>query len=227
MKVEESLNVTFDETPPPPKTSPLEDDDLVEEQAIEEMAQKKRTTRASPATTTTTTPITNTQLKALIDQGIINALAAHDADRSMNGDDSHNSGMGVRRNETVGHDVTYEMTWTDLKKKMTDKYCLRSEIKKLENVAQAYAAGTGERKEYAGTLPFCNKRKSLAATNNQRNLTCYECRNPRNYMSDCPKLKNQNHRNQAEGTGARGLVHALGGGETDQDLNDMEDDISA
>nr|GEY90289.1 retrovirus-related Pol polyprotein from transposon TNT 1-94 [Tanacetum cinerariifolium] len=35
MKVEESLNVTFNETPPPPKTSPLEDDDLVEEEAIE------------------------------------------------------------------------------------------------------------------------------------------------------------------------------------------------
>nr|GEX79500.1 retrovirus-related Pol polyprotein from transposon TNT 1-94 [Tanacetum cinerariifolium] len=36
MKVKESLNVTFDETPPPSKTSPLEDDDLVEEEAIEE-----------------------------------------------------------------------------------------------------------------------------------------------------------------------------------------------
>ncbi|GJV21636.1 retrovirus-related pol polyprotein from transposon TNT 1-94 [Tanacetum coccineum] len=35
MKVEESLNVTFDETPPPPKTSPLEDDNLVKEGAIE------------------------------------------------------------------------------------------------------------------------------------------------------------------------------------------------
>ncbi|GJV27821.1 retrovirus-related pol polyprotein from transposon TNT 1-94 [Tanacetum coccineum] len=35
MKVEESLNVTFDETPPPSKTSPLEDDDLVKEEAIE------------------------------------------------------------------------------------------------------------------------------------------------------------------------------------------------
>ncbi|GJT27452.1 reverse transcriptase domain-containing protein [Tanacetum coccineum] len=35
MTVEESLNVTFDETPPPPKTSPLEDDELVEEEAIE------------------------------------------------------------------------------------------------------------------------------------------------------------------------------------------------
>ncbi|GJX94559.1 retrovirus-related pol polyprotein from transposon TNT 1-94 [Tanacetum coccineum] len=35
MKVEESLSVTFDETPLPPKISPLEDDELVEEEAIE------------------------------------------------------------------------------------------------------------------------------------------------------------------------------------------------
>nr|GEV02648.1 retrovirus-related Pol polyprotein from transposon TNT 1-94 [Tanacetum cinerariifolium] len=35
MKVKESLNMTFDETPSPPKTSPLEDDDSVEEEAIE------------------------------------------------------------------------------------------------------------------------------------------------------------------------------------------------
>ncbi|GJT45085.1 retrovirus-related pol polyprotein from transposon TNT 1-94 [Tanacetum coccineum] len=33
-RVEESLNVTFDETPPPSKTSPLVDDDLDEEEAI-------------------------------------------------------------------------------------------------------------------------------------------------------------------------------------------------
>nr|GEV78361.1 retrovirus-related Pol polyprotein from transposon TNT 1-94 [Tanacetum cinerariifolium] len=35
MKVKESLNVTFDETPPLPKTPSLEDDELVEEEAIE------------------------------------------------------------------------------------------------------------------------------------------------------------------------------------------------
>nr|GEV60429.1 hypothetical protein [Tanacetum cinerariifolium] len=35
MKVEESLNATFEETPPPSKTPPLVDDDLVEEEAIE------------------------------------------------------------------------------------------------------------------------------------------------------------------------------------------------
>ncbi|GJS20072.1 retrovirus-related pol polyprotein from transposon TNT 1-94 [Tanacetum coccineum] len=34
VKIEESLNVTFDETPPPSKTLPLEDDDLDEEEAI-------------------------------------------------------------------------------------------------------------------------------------------------------------------------------------------------
>nr|GEW93948.1 reverse transcriptase domain-containing protein [Tanacetum cinerariifolium] len=33
---------------------------------------------------------------------------------------------------TVGHDVAYAMTWTNLKKKMTDKYCPRGEIKKLK-----------------------------------------------------------------------------------------------
>ncbi|GJT56481.1 retrovirus-related pol polyprotein from transposon TNT 1-94 [Tanacetum coccineum] len=34
VKIEESLNVNFDETPPPSKTSPLVDDDLDEEEAI-------------------------------------------------------------------------------------------------------------------------------------------------------------------------------------------------
>ncbi|GJU36092.1 retrovirus-related pol polyprotein from transposon TNT 1-94 [Tanacetum coccineum] len=39
-KIEESLNVTFDETPPPSKTSPLVDDDLDEEEAIREIKKK-------------------------------------------------------------------------------------------------------------------------------------------------------------------------------------------
>ncbi|GJX88945.1 reverse transcriptase domain-containing protein [Tanacetum coccineum] len=362
------------------------------------MTPKKRTTRASPATTTTTTtPVTNAQLKALIDQGVADALAARDIDRSMNGDDSHNSGTGVRRQaplaremETVfrisnctvenqikfatctllgsaltwwnahvsivGHDIAYAMTWTNLKKMMTDKYCPRGEINKLEvkmwnlkvkgtdvvgynqrfqelasmcarmfpeesdkiekyigglpdmiyetvmaskpktmqdaiefatelmdkkirtltehpaqnkrkldnnnqaqqqpskkqGVAIAYTVGSGERKEYAGTLPLCNKCKfhrngqctvkcanckrvghltrdcgSPTATNNQRNLTCYECENQGHYRSDCPELKSQNHGNQAGGTGAQGMVYSLGGGEIDQDPNNIEDEIEA
>ncbi|GJV17249.1 putative reverse transcriptase domain-containing protein [Tanacetum coccineum] len=94
----------------------------------------KRTTRSTPAATTATTSVTNAQLKAMIDQCVTDALAARDADRNTNGDDNHVSGIGVRRTErvareytypdfmkTVGHDVAYAMTWTDLKKKMTDK----------------------------------------------------------------------------------------------------------
>nr|GFD20453.1 hypothetical protein [Tanacetum cinerariifolium] len=70
--------------------------------------------RANPATTitTTTTSMTDAQIETLIEQGIAKALAARDADRNTNGDDSHVSG-------------------TDMKKKMTDKYCL--EMKKLES----------------------------------------------------------------------------------------------
>ncbi|GKC84622.1 reverse transcriptase domain-containing protein [Tanacetum coccineum] len=109
----------------------------------------KRTTRANLAATTATTFVTYEQLKEMIDQRITAALAARDANRSMNGNDIHNSGTAVRRNErdayecsaltwwnshvrTVGHDVAYAMTWTYLKKKMTDKYCPRGKIKKLE-----------------------------------------------------------------------------------------------
>ncbi|GJS69138.1 putative reverse transcriptase domain-containing protein [Tanacetum coccineum] len=43
----------------------------------------------------------------MIDQGITVALAARDADRNTNGDDSHNSGMGVRRIERTTHECTY------------------------------------------------------------------------------------------------------------------------
>ncbi|GJR34169.1 hypothetical protein Tco_1209853 [Tanacetum coccineum] len=40
MKIEESLNVIFDETPPPSKTSPMVDDDLDEEEAIKVIEKK-------------------------------------------------------------------------------------------------------------------------------------------------------------------------------------------
>nr|GFB80544.1 hypothetical protein [Tanacetum cinerariifolium] len=74
-----------------------------------EKMEPKRTTRASPATTTTTTTtsVTDAQLEALIEQGVARALAARDADRNTNGDDSHNSGTGARRTERVTHECTY------------------------------------------------------------------------------------------------------------------------
>ncbi|GJY72295.1 hypothetical protein Tco_0475998 [Tanacetum coccineum] len=127
----------------------------------------KRITRANPAATTTTTFVTNAQLKEMIDQGVTDALAARDADRNTNGDDNHNSGTGVRRTErvarectypdfmkTVGHDVTYAMTWTDLKKKMTDKCCPRGEIKKLKaELWNLKVKESNKIERYVGGLP--------------------------------------------------------------------------
>ncbi|GJR88701.1 putative reverse transcriptase domain-containing protein [Tanacetum coccineum] len=90
-----------------------------------------------------------------------------------------------------------------------------------QKAARAYAAAPAEGKVYAGNLSLCNKCKfhhygqctvkcanckrfdqltrdckSLVSTNNQRNLTCYECGNQGHYKNDCPELKNRNHGNQ-------------------------------
>ncbi|GJT49996.1 reverse transcriptase domain-containing protein [Tanacetum coccineum] len=306
----------------------------------------------------TTTPMTNAAIKGLIAQGVADALAEYEANRSSrNGDDIHDSGSGERRQVPTARECTYSdflkcqplnfkgtegdvgltqwfemmesvfhisnctitcqikfatctllgsaLTWWNYhvekyigglpdmiqgsvmaskpkimqeaieiaKDPMDQKVCTFAERKvknkiklnnnssdnnaqqlpfKRQNMAKAYSVGPSEKKEYAGTLPLCNKCKfhhngpctvkctncnrvahltrdcrSPAATNNQRTLTCYECRNQGHYRSDCPELQNRNHGNQARGTKARGMVYALGGGETDQDPNNMEDDINA
>nr|GEX31828.1 beta-D-glucosyl crocetin beta-1,6-glucosyltransferase-like [Tanacetum cinerariifolium] len=152
---------------------------------------------------------------------------------------------------TLGHDAAYTMTWEILKKKLTDKYCPKGETKKLEielwnlKVKGNDVGGSGEKKPYGGSKPMCPKcnyhhngecapkctncKKVVHLTkdcwhptnaNNQRTITCYECGNQGHYKSDCLVLKNQ-------GTEARGMVYALGGGEINQDLDNTEDDINA
>ncbi|GJS33742.1 hypothetical protein Tco_0532124 [Tanacetum coccineum] len=50
----------------------------------------------------------------------------------------------------VGHDVAYAMTWIDLRKKMTDKYCPRN-VKKLE--AENFPEESDKVERYVGGLP--------------------------------------------------------------------------
>nr|GEZ79287.1 hypothetical protein [Tanacetum cinerariifolium] len=64
-------------------------------------------------------------------------------------------------------------------------------------------------------------------TGASQKATCYECRNQGHYKRDCPERKNQNHENQIKSTKARRVVHAFGGRETEQDFNNIEDEIKA
>ncbi|GJS44871.1 putative reverse transcriptase domain-containing protein [Tanacetum coccineum] len=79
----------------------------------------------------------------------------------------------------------------------------------------------------------CRRPTNDNTTNNQRGtgtsqkVNCYECGNQGHYRSDCPEQKNRNHENQTRGAGARGAVHALREGETDQDPNNIKDEIKA
>nr|GEW86166.1 hypothetical protein [Tanacetum cinerariifolium] len=120
----------------------------------------KRTTIANPVTTTTTgtTSVTDAQLEALIEHDVAKALVVRDADRNTDGDDNHVSRTCTRRMERVTREYTYpyfmkfqplnskgtegvgeltqwfeKMETVDLKKKMTDKYCPRGKMKKLES----------------------------------------------------------------------------------------------
>ncbi|GJS29450.1 reverse transcriptase domain-containing protein [Tanacetum coccineum] len=150
----------------------------------------------------TTTPMSDSTIKALVAQSVADVLVEHEANKSRNGDDSHDSGSGGRRQvptarectysdflkcqtlnfkgtegvvrltqwfermesvfyisnctvenqvkfatftligvaltwwnsyvKTFDRDAAYGMPWKTLIKMMTDKYCPRSEIKKLE-----------------------------------------------------------------------------------------------
>nr|GFB23976.1 hypothetical protein [Tanacetum cinerariifolium] len=71
------------------------------------MAPKRTTSSIADQETTNTASVTNAQLQAMIDQGVTAALAARDALRSTNDDDSHNSRTGVKRTERATRECTY------------------------------------------------------------------------------------------------------------------------
>ncbi|GKD63501.1 putative reverse transcriptase domain-containing protein, partial [Tanacetum coccineum] len=250
----------------------------------------KRTTRSTPATTTTlTTCMTDEQLKRLIDQGVVDALAAHDVDRSQNGEDSHDSGTSVRRQapltrectypdfmkckplyfkgtegvveltkcfermetvfrisncsvenqikfstctllrsaltwwnshaKTVGHDVAYAITWTNLKKKMTDKYCPRGEIKKLEG-EMMFPEESDKIEKYVGGLPdmihgsvMASKPKTIQdAIKFETDLMDKKIRTFAERQSENKGKQDDNQQKQQNKRQNRGMVYAAGSG---------------
>ncbi|GJX18512.1 hypothetical protein Tco_0221189 [Tanacetum coccineum] len=120
-----------------------------------------------------------TAIEELITQRVADALADYDANQNIgngndNGNGSHDSGSGGGRMshiarvctykeflnstallnaKTVGHDLAYGMPWKTLMKMMTENYCPRSEIKKLETELWNLTVKADKVERYVGGLP--------------------------------------------------------------------------
>nr|GFA20448.1 reverse transcriptase domain-containing protein [Tanacetum cinerariifolium] len=185
----------------------------------------RRTARSTAdQETINATSVTNAQLQAMIDQGVTAALAACDALRSTNGDDSYNSGTG-----TVGHEAAYGMTWKTLMKMMTEKYCPRNEIRKLEmelwdlkvkdTDLTSYTQHFQELALLCGRM-FSEESNKIEKYVGGQKAACYECGVQGHYKRECPKLKNNNnHGNQGGRNNAPARVYAVGHAGTDPDAN--------
>ncbi|GJU91137.1 reverse transcriptase domain-containing protein [Tanacetum coccineum] len=100
-----------------------------------------------------------------------------------------------------------------------------------QNTGKLRCQGTGRRNSTAGqaieTLQMTLTTNNQRGTGTSQKVNCYECGNQGHYKRDCPEQKNQSHKNQTGGTRAHGVVHTLRGGETDQDPNNIKDEIEA
>ncbi|GKE69002.1 putative reverse transcriptase domain-containing protein, partial [Tanacetum coccineum] len=98
-----------------------------------------------------------------------------------------------------------------------------------QNVVRAYTTGNNERRGDCMATIAPNTQR--APVGNQQGIVCYECGRPGHFRKDCPKLRNQNHRNQirnrvgnktgnqTRGNEAIATAFAIGGGGTNSNYN--------
>nr|GEU33018.1 retrotransposable element Tf2 [Tanacetum cinerariifolium] len=112
---------------------------------------------------------------------------------------------------TLGHDVTYAMTWGTLKKKLMDKYCPKSGLPDdiHENVMSARPKTLDETIELANDL-IDQKLCTYAKRQNESKRKAND--SPRNNQQ-------QPHKNKIGNGVAQGRVYALGGRDASPDSN--------
>nr|GEU39896.1 reverse transcriptase domain-containing protein [Tanacetum cinerariifolium] len=127
---------------------------------------------------------------------------------------------------TVGPDVSYAMTWVDLKKKMIDKYCPWGEIKKLKSELWNLRVKSNDVCNKVGHFARdCRSTPNVNTANNQRGNgtgqkpTCYEYGSQGHFRKDCPKFKNNNCGTQGGNSIAPAKVNAVGHAGTNPDSN--------
>nr|GFB38787.1 reverse transcriptase domain-containing protein [Tanacetum cinerariifolium] len=201
------------------------------------MAPRRTTRSTADQETINATTVTNARLQTMIDQGVTAALAAHDALRSTNDDDSHNSGIGeankiekyvgglpdmihgsvvASKPKTMQEAIEIATELMD-KKVRTFPECETASNRKLENKSRT------TRNQQQQQQQHLNKRQNTGrvyTTTSGQKPTCYECGVKGHYKRECPKLKNNNNQvNQGGRNNASARVYVVGRVGTDPDAN--------
>ncbi|GJV35388.1 putative reverse transcriptase domain-containing protein [Tanacetum coccineum] len=137
---------------------------------------------------------------------------------------------------TISVDAAYAMKWAGLIRLMTEVYCPRNEIQKMETklwnliVKGKDLTAYTQRLHHEGPCTVrcgnCKKVGHLtrnctddvapntqrATVGNQSGTICYECGRPGHFKKDYPKLRNQNRGNKTGSNEATAKAYAIGGG---------------
>ncbi|GKB24943.1 putative reverse transcriptase domain-containing protein [Tanacetum coccineum] len=109
---------------------------------------------------------------------------------------------------TVSHDATYAMTWAYLRKKMTDKYCQRNEMKKLE-AELMFPEESDKIERYVGGLPdmihgnIMDKKVNTIAERQAKNKRKFENTSSNNQNQQQQNKKQNTDRAYTAGTGEK------------------------
>nr|GFA76122.1 reverse transcriptase domain-containing protein [Tanacetum cinerariifolium] len=206
------------------------------------MAPRRTTRSTADQETVNATMVTNAQLQTMIDQGVTAALAARDALRSTNGDDSHNSRTGVRRTERAARECTYTdflkcqplpfkgtegvvslSKWFEIMKSVfhISNCTAENQVKfatcTLHSVALTwmFSEEAGKIEKYVGGLPDMIHGSVVAS----KPKTMQEAIEIATELMDKKLKNNNNHGNQGGRNNAPARVYAIGRTGTDPDAN--------
>ncbi|GJT73718.1 hypothetical protein Tco_1033004 [Tanacetum coccineum] len=178
---------------------------------------------SSRTMTNTRSGMTHAAIEEMIDQRVNAALEAHQVNQNLELSNGNGNGNG-NGNDNGNGNGNDNGNGKELMKLMTEVYCPRNEIQKMEtelwnlSVKNNDIASYTQRFQDSHISPKCSQRgqnvaRALCGCNIEEKNT--KCGAQGHYRNDCPKIKNQNRGNKARVPDASGRAYALGGGDVE------------